>query len=57
MTKRLDVGDKYANFIGRLTEAEREELGKRMAAQAVVRMLKRARPYLAMAEKPDEGPK
>jgi hypothetical protein len=57
MTKRLDVGDKYANFIGRLTDAERKELGDRLAAQAVVRMLKRARPYLAMAEKLDEKAK
>jgi hypothetical protein len=55
MTKRLDVGDKYANFIGRLTDAERKELGERLAAQAVVRMLKRARPYLAMAEKPEKA--
>ena len=51
MTKRLDVGTKYALFLLRLTDAEREELGKLMAARAVVRMFEQAKPYLEMAKK------
>ena len=55
MSKRLDVGTNYANVLLSLTVEEREELAKRMAAQAVVSMFERARPYLNMAEKVEKA--